>query len=457
MGPEYWNLSRTTKLKKCSERKSESCDTTETDGCCAVIPCSYCLTWVPEEGGSQYGTAEFSGTAWSGTVASAAFLGYWERVEGVCYFVVTLDGVEIYRKDCYDGQSCRDSTDSAPATIDEITGTLFWDRVEHRPLEYVINEDGCTTWFCNECECSCKTLCATLVTASPGCCRVKFRMIDVSYPCDAPMWSAETECNSVAYDVVVTLSRREYDGQCMIGGTINGNTLEAVELNACIGWTAVLTAADGTSLSVECDTCDCESSDCTTGCCWPLAFDEQYPCGYRIPVPFEIDAPGCSIDGFTGEFTPTGLATRGTCGECGSVPAVQIGILTGVKKVPVPGLGYCNDTPCGVDLELMLACDDGETQPYGTEECCGKMRLWVGTSQRMAGWDGTSPSGGSTNRYWIKVAPSSCSCLSDSGGITAIFDVALTLDCPEVYPDGGCVGLPKDCCDPICAGFTVVI
>ena len=154
MGAKYWQVKSPTHLKKCSERMSNSCDPAETDGCCGVIACLYCLEWQVYGEAIQYGTATFSGSAWTGTIAGATFVGYWERNYDTdeCEFVVTLDGEEFYRKSCYQGQSCRDSSDSAEATIGYDEGTLTWTKQEKRPLKYVDDPDTyCKTWFCDDC------------------------------------------------------------------------------------------------------------------------------------------------------------------------------------------------------------------------------------------------------------------------------------------------------------------
>jgi hypothetical protein len=454
MGPEFWKPDKPSKLKKCSEFISPACNPVPTDGCCAVIPCSYCLTWDPYTGSTLYGTAEWTGTGWSGTVGGAAFVGYWEvgYASGECEFVVTLNGDEVYRVDCYGGQSCRDSSDSVDAEIGGITGTLTWQKILHRPLEYVADpESYCVTHFCGECECACNMLCATLIGAD--CCELRFVMSDVSYPCDGPEWYGSGMCGDTLYEATVRLTRRDYDGACIIGGDVNGEALDETELSACIGWTMTWTLYDGTSLRVVCDVCDCDvtGDNCTGGCCWPRLVNDLYPCGVNIPVPFEISAPGCDLDGTSGEFTPVSVDAQGTCGSCGAAPPVNIGPTLGVLKVPVPGFGYCNDTPCGIEIYMVLECDD--TSSAGAlDACCGKFRLWIGTDERMVGWDGTAPLGGSASLYWIKFAPSSCSC----DPLAAVFDVSLVLDCPTTFTDGPCVGEPT-CCDPICSSFTLTI
>ena len=128
MGPIFWGPQSPSKLTKCSERRTDSCDPTETDGCCGVIPCTYCLTWEPYGAATEYGTATFATSSWTGTIAGADFVAFWEvgYASGVCEFVVELDGVEIFREPCYGSITCRDSSGSAEATIGYDSGTLTW-------------------------------------------------------------------------------------------------------------------------------------------------------------------------------------------------------------------------------------------------------------------------------------------------------------------------------------------
>jgi len=454
MGPEFWTPDKPTKLKKCSEFVSPACNPIPTDGCCAVIPCSYCLTWTLYGKPPQYGTALFNGTAWTGTVGGKAFVAFWEvgYVSGECEYVVTFGGTEVYRVNCYGGQSCRDSSDFAEAYIYPDNGTLKWDKILHRPLEYEVDYyTNCREHFCGNCECSCASLCATLI--GPDCCEVRFLMPDVSYPCDGPTWTGSGMCGATLKTAAISLYKREYDGACMLSGSVNGQSLDDLVLSACVGWTAAWTLYDGTYLRVVCDECECntDADSCVSGCCWPRGVNDLYPCGFNIPIPFEISAPGCSLNGVADEFTPVVADTQGTCGSCGAAPAVFVGTNNGVLKVEVPGFPYCNDTPCGMPVWLALVCDDTESAG-ALDACCGKFRLWVGTSERMAGWDGTGPSGGSSDLYWVKFAPSSCSC----DPLAAVFDVTLVLDCQTFFTSGPCIGQPT-CCNPICASFTVTI
>jgi hypothetical protein len=455
MGPEFWKPDKPSRLKKCSEFVSPACNPVATEGCCAVIPCSYCLTWDPYTGSTVYGTAEWNGTGWTGTIAGRAFVGFWEvgYESGECEFVVTLSGTEIYRVDCYGGQSCRDSSDSVATTIAEITGTLTWTKILHRPLEYEIDADTyCVRHFCGSCECSCLTLCATIIGAD--CCETRFLMSDVSYPCDGPEWYGSGMCGVTPYEATIRLTRRDYDGACILSGSVNGAELDEVELTACIGWTYTWTLYGGDVITVVCDDCDCDTTvACATGCCWPTETSDLYPCGYRIAIPFEISAPGCDIDGLADVFPATGVGIAGPCGGCDPIGSGSDTPTATLGSINVEGPGsYCMDTPCNMDIELRLVCEDGASV-YGLDECCGGFRLWVGTSVRMVGWDGTAPSGGSSLLYWIKFAPTSCSC----DPIAMIFEVSLVADCPEVWVGGGCDGLPKACCEPFCSAFTVTI
>lgn len=457
MGPEFWTLDKPTKLKKCSEFKTPPCDPAPTDGCCAVIPCSYCLTWTPANKPPQYGTAIFNGTSWTGTVGGKAFVAFWEvgYKSGQCEFVVTWGGVEVYRVDCYGGQSCRDSSDSVEvlAIYPATSGNLKWQKILHRPLEYVHDSyTYCHERFCGGCECSCASLCATFIGAAPSCCQLKFNMPDVSYPCDGPTWTGSGMCGGVLRTVTLSLSQREYDGACILSGSVNSTTLEPFVLNACVGWTAAWILYDGSSLKVECDPCDCDTTAnaCVNGCCWPHIINAQYPCGYPLPVPWQISAPGCgSIDGATGSFAHTAVAVKGVCGPCSDSAEVGAGQVHGVLKTQMGS--YCTDTPCAINVVMLLECDDSGA-PSPLNSCCSGFRLWVGTSVRFAGWDGTKPPGGSSGYYWIKVLPSSCSC----SPLAMIFNVTLTPDCATKYLDGPCKDQPT-CCTPFCTGFTVTI
>jgi len=244
MGPNFWEPGGSDPIHKCDERVSNTC-TDETDGCCGVIPCTYCIEWNPETGETVYSIADFATNSWAATIAGAAWLGFWERnyETGECEFVVTLDGTEIYRKSCYDGQSCRDSSDSAGATIGGISGVISWTKYEKRPLQYVQDEEtNCTVHFCDDCECSVECLCVTI-----------------------------TEPDTIgAFELSIALGRDEY-GRCIITATVDGIEQDPVLFPGCADASATITLYDGTTIEVTAKKCGCAASE-GCPCCpgWPL-------------------------------------------------------------------------------------------------------------------------------------------------------------------------------------------
>jgi len=259
-GPAWWRQAAN-RLKKCSERTSDSCDPTETDGCCAVIPCTYCLEWEEYGSAIEYGTATFSTSGWSGSIAGAAFFGYWERnyETNECEFIVTLDGEEVYRKSCYEGQSCRDSSDEVAVSLEYLEGTLRWIKLEKRPLAYRTDEDTqCRTWFCGDCECTCECLCVT-ITDSLGVITTG-ELCDTAYPCDAPLWEGVVGDLSLS----LALSRDVY-GECQIGGSIDYDEVDPQSIVICDAISVTWELYDGTTVAVACKGCDC--AEAASLCC----------------------------------------------------------------------------------------------------------------------------------------------------------------------------------------------
>lgn len=266
----YWRKPEN-KLKKCSEFRASPCDPTETDLCCEVIPCSYCLRF--EVGYDVYeGDAPFSTNGWLGTVAGANFFAFWERnyYTNECEFVVTLDDEEVYRKSCYEGQSCRDSSDSVAATIGYDEGTLSWTKVLKRPLAHIIDPyTGCETWFCGDCECTCEALCVDVrevlfsgdteyaVDTYSG------ELPDISTDeCGPPIWEGTVG----SFTISLTLSRDEY-GNCILTPTVNYVELDSVLVDGCEDLTATFELEDGSSFTVRCKRCSCAEviGDCICG------------------------------------------------------------------------------------------------------------------------------------------------------------------------------------------------
>lgn len=257
MGPEFWKPDKASKLKKCSEFVTPACDPVATDGCCGVAACSYCLTWAVYGQADQIAVAEFIDDGWYGEIAGVLFRGFWERnyETDECEFVVTLDAVEIYRKSCYEGQSCRDSSDSVAATIYPDDGTLTWTKIEPRPLEYVTDPDtNCRTHFCGTCECSCDCLCVT-ITDGDDSTETVGEICDVSYPCDGPVWEGTVG----DYELSLALGQDIY-GDCIITATVaytNGVEQHTVAATGCGAMTATITLVDGTTIAVACKVCVC--------------------------------------------------------------------------------------------------------------------------------------------------------------------------------------------------------
>lgn len=443
MGPEFWKQDKETRLKKCSE-KSLTCNDSETntDGCCSVIACKYCVTWE-EYGEPTVSDKTNSGDGmWQATPGGIEFAMWWERdpYTGDCELVVTFDNDEVYRKSCYEGQSCRDSSDFVEVDLPYLEGTLTWTKDLQRPLPNIRDyQTNCIRQLCSDCTCTCECFCVSVVKAY-DCSTTLGEICDTAYDCDKPVWSGTVG----EYAIEVSL-----DDDCGLLATVDG-VVYAVEIepytSLCDNFQATITLADDTVITLRCKECQCEEDgNCGVGCCWPKEITPLYPCGYLVPVPFEITAPGCDIDGRTGTFTPGGVVDVGSCGACADSPDTSAGTTIGSIKVPNPYL--CNDTPCSMNIFLRLACEDGAAS------CCGGFKLWVGTSERMVGWTGLAPAGGDPNLYWIKYSPTSCAC----DPLAMIFDVSFTLDCPDTWVGGTCDGQPKDCCDPVCGGFTLTI
>lgn len=267
LGPKWWQQPEN-KLKKCSERLSEWCDPTETDGCCAVIPCMYCLELEIYGQATQYGTADFLNTGWSGTVGGGSFFGFWEvgYESGECEFVVYWQGEEVYRKSCQQGQSCRDSSDQAEVVIDYEDAVLRWVKHDYRPLPYIKEpETNCTIHFCGECECTCECLCVFL--SEPNGVRYQEEFCDSSYDdCLAPVWEGVIGYRNVR----LMLGRDDYTGQCVMLLNVDGEDFEPIPIGNCTALSGSVVLPDYSELSFLCKTCSCSPvetypCDCTWG------------------------------------------------------------------------------------------------------------------------------------------------------------------------------------------------
>lgn len=453
-GPRWLQPS---KLQKCAELTVPACDTGPTDGCCVVIPCTYCLQLVSPTGAKFYGTAHWNGTTWHGFVNGQEFTAYWEKYGAACEFAVVFNDVEIYRETCY-AISCRDASASDTVTIDGYVWSLTWTKVEQRPLPYVTDSDGCTDHFCGDCECTCQNLCYTITTPAPDCIACTGPLPDLNNNCYGPLWQTTANCGTKSYEISLTLSRDGY-GKCQFGGFVNGEDLAEVEITDCksIGGQWVL--YDGAILTVTCEPCACDSvaSSCSEGCCFPYVVNYDFPCGYFIDMPYSISAAvGCNLNGATGVFRDPGPAYRkGICGPCGQFPGSEQQA-DGQRRYEL--IPTCELTPCGFPICLWLQCDNDAETPYGIDSCAGKMRLWIGTYSPLVGDVGDRPpyseNQGCTS--WIKVSPSSGACLPGTAGFAGVFNVNLVVDCKTFFTTGPCIGLPT-CCEPFCTSFTLTI
>lgn len=267
MPSRYLRRSSPDRLKPCSERMIDVCDTETADGCCGVIPCKLCLEWETYDGLSK-GSSNIGTSSWTGTVGGLAFVSYWERnyESGECEYIVTLEGEEVYRATCYEGASCRDPSGEVAVSIQYLEGTLRWSKYDDRELPLIDDPDtGCRDFFCGNCRCSCHAVCVDVseVIYSDFTDTYSGELQDVSYSdCDPPVW-AGTVGN---FDISLALGRDAY-GQCIVTPTIDGNEQSPVQVTGCADMSGTVELEDGTTFSFRCKQCDCATvvGDCICG------------------------------------------------------------------------------------------------------------------------------------------------------------------------------------------------
>lgn len=272
LGPKWWQQPDN-KLKKCSERFTEWCDPVETDGCCAIIPCMYCLELEIYGEETQHGDTEFGTMGWVGSVGGGEFFGFWEvgYESGVCEFVVHWNGEEVYRKSCADGQSCRDSSDEVAVVADYEDAVLRWVKHEYRPMPYVKDPDtDCTTHFCGTCECTCRCLCMLLIDADGR--RYREEFCDSAYSeCLGPVWAGTIGGKEVS----LALGRDQYTGNCIVTATVDGIEQDPIEIGDCKTLAGTITLPDYSELSFSCKVCDCPEDIFTIPCCGEIPITEE--------------------------------------------------------------------------------------------------------------------------------------------------------------------------------------
>ena len=195
------------------------------------------------------------------------------------------------------------------------------------------------------------------------------------------------------------------------------------------------------------------------GCCLPVDYSvPQYPDGVVKNIPFQFVAPNCDeLNGDTNTFVPINptSSVMGKCGPCSSYLGQNVVVLSGVRLVAI---GRCLPTPCSVNVCLILDCGENESVAPGLDSCCGRMRLWIGTSEQQAEDDGSKPaqSGSFSCTSWKKVNALQCAC-DPEDGVSARFPFSLNFSCPK-YTTGPCAG-EDNCCKVVCnlTGAEIVI
>jgi len=234
------------------------CD--EVAGCCAKIPCTMCLEFETAYA-TWYGVAEFTGSGWSGTVYRAPFLAYWERgYDGECEFVVTVDGIEVFRQSQYAGQSCIDPGGSVQTVINGEQGTLRWITHLFRKLEPRLDDDGNKVMFCGDCEFTCECLCVTITDAS-GLEIAAGEICDTAYPCDAPVWAGSVG----GRDISLEMGHDAY-GNCVIIATIDGEPHSVISVAGCDNLYFTIELDNYETITFSCKLCDCDGQTCETLC-----------------------------------------------------------------------------------------------------------------------------------------------------------------------------------------------
>lgn len=283
---------------KCSERFTDPCST-ETDGCCAIVPCTLCLRWEVYGEADKGGSATFSNGTWTGSVFGVPFLAYWERVYGVCEFVVIFNDEEIFREQCYGDATCKDPKGQKDVTINYVDGTIHWEKYEPKQLSLITTDDGCRANFCGTCNCTSKTLCAKVKRPYGG--QVGRDELDDTDPlnCSGPHWKGDVLLDVAdTVEIDVRLLRDAYTGECIIGGTADEEVLEWTVVADCSAIDARWELEDGTLIFLHSKTCHCDTNHglCCHPRCFPLQISLDLPlreilgnCANPLPVELMID------------------------------------------------------------------------------------------------------------------------------------------------------------------------
>ena len=396
MPPRYLRRASPTRLKPCQERTFEACDTTSHDGCCGATPCRLCLEWETYEDGIAYGSAEFATSSWTGTVGGGSFVAYWERnTYDECEFVVTFDGDEVYRATCYEGASCRNPAGEVAASIGYEEGTLRWSVYEPRELALIDDpETGCRDFFCDNCRCTCESLCVELIDSFGAL--IPGELINVSYPCDSPVWEG-----TVGGRYLSIALGRDIEGRCIITPTIDGQEEDAVFAPGCASMSAVIDLYGIEQITVRCKECSCDdplpflcecrldadhtcigtvvsgATVCTVSptACGPLTFGS--PVGVSAPNKAWLDT-WCRYHG---------LATyKLTAFPPDCIDAATPKRIVFVKKTTDEDAPWVDDTIVGVEDWYAVVYDTPEGTPtifYEYSQCCLGASTTTGASSHL--------------------------------------------------------------------------
>ena len=275
------------KLKKCSERRIPTCDQDATDDCCEVVACTYCLIWETYGENPEYGTATFTGNSWEGSVGPISFKAFWERgyQSGECEFVVEANGEEVYRKSCYEGQSCRDSSDEASVSIPYAEGTLGWSKDLKRPLPHVTDYGTtCKRRWCGDCECTCECLCVTVVDGYTGA-TSKGEICDSGYECTGPVWAGTVG----DVELSISLEADAYDRSCFLAISADGEDFNQDVID-CTDISFSIEMYDGTIIEGRCKNCSCERfcEPCPDPDVYPVLTVSVYPIAFCNVDPVDV-------------------------------------------------------------------------------------------------------------------------------------------------------------------------
>lgn len=284
-------MKRPTRLKKCAERFTDSCDPTETDGCCSIIPCGYCLLLERYGEDDLIGEATFDGSQWYGTVGGNVFQAYWESVSGQCEFVVLFNAEEVSREPCYGAVSCKDASGSAGVTIGYDDWTLTWTKQENRPLPHV-TEDGCVRHFCGSCNCTCKQLRVMLSGRDAGGLFFGVEVLSeyTSDDCAGPTWTGTIDGKSVE----ISLEADTY-GDCILAGSVDGVEFDPVSIDDCNAIDVTIGLYGGGILQISCAPCGDDE------------IDRDDPCDSDTDRPLYVTGDYTATVGSTFTSGPSGL------------------------------------------------------------------------------------------------------------------------------------------------------